>query len=179
MGMAKVVRCADCQFGEDLPRGIKKYCRILDVTMRPDDYCSRGMDKGNIFSPSNPDGGWRGGQALELAKYIVTKCVQDKKWISNLQLCHILYIVQRESLRRYGKRAFDDRFEAWAFGAVVVNVYYYFCGNGGMPIMSTYDVKTPKNRSFVDEIVEKTRELEPWDLTKMAYPRGVRMGDHV
>ena len=46
MGMAKVVRCADCQFGEDLPRGIKKYCRILDVTMRPDDYCSRGMDKG-------------------------------------------------------------------------------------------------------------------------------------
>lgn len=86
MGMAKVVRCADCQFGEDLPRGIKKYCRILDVTMRPDDYCSRGMDKGNIFSPSNPDGGWRGGQALDLAKYIVTKCAQDEKQIEPIKI---------------------------------------------------------------------------------------------
>ena len=171
MGMAKVVRCADCQFGEDLPRGIKKYCRILDVTMRPDDYCSRGMDKGSIFIPSNPDGGWRGGQALELAKYIVTKCARDEKQISNLHLCHILYIIQRESLRRHGKRAFDDRFEAWAFGAVIVNVYYYFCGNGAMPIISTYDVKHPENQSFIDEIVEKTRELDLWDLNALAYPR--------
>lgn len=172
MGVAKVVRCADCQFSEDLPRGIKKYCRIHDVTMRPDDFCSRGMDKGHVSCLSDSDNEWFSGQALELAKYIVTKCARDKKQISNLQLCHILYIIQRESLWRYGKRAFDDRFEAWAFGAVIVNVYYYFCGNGGMPIMSTYDAKVPENRSFVDEIVEKTRELEPWDLTKMAYTRG-------
>ena len=172
MDTVKVVRCKDCRFSEDLPRGLKKHCCIYDVTMRPDDYCSRGIAKGNVFSSSNPDGGWRGGQALELAKYIVTKCVRDNKTrISNLLLCHILYIIQRESLWRYGKRAFDDRFEAWAFGAVVVGVYYYFCGNGGMPIISTYDVKPPENKPFIDEIVEKTRELEPWELTKTAYPR--------
>lgn len=174
MDTVKVVRCKDCRFSEDLPRGMKesRYCRIHDVTMRPDDFCSRGMDKGRVSYLSDSDNEWFSGQALELAKYIVTKCARDKKQISNLQLCHILYIIQRESLWRYGKRAFDDRFEAWAFGAVIVNVYYYFCGNGGMPIMSTYDAKVPENRSFVDEIVEKTRELEPWDLTKMAYTRG-------
>lgn len=171
MSMAKVVRCADCQFSEDLPRGIKKYCCIHDVTMRPDDFCSRGIDKGRVSYLSDSDNEWFSGQALELAKYIVTKCARDEKRISNLQLCHILYIIQRESLRRYGKRAFDDRFEAWAFGAVIVNVCYYFCGNGGMPIISTYDVKHPENQSFIDEIVEKTRELDLWDLNELAYPR--------
>ena len=37
--------------------------------------------------------------------------------------------------------------------------------------MSTYDVKHPENQSFIDEIVEKTRELDPWDLKELAYPR--------
>lgn len=169
-----VIRCKHCtkweRYNNTAGAG---YChhrnKFATVTM-PDDFCSHGIDKKNIFSPSNHDSRWRGGQALDLAKYIVTKCVRDKKCISNSQLCRILYIVQRESLK-HSKRAFDDKFEAWAFGAVIVNVYYYFCGNGAMPIISTYDVKPPKNQSFIDKIVEKTREMEPLALNKLAYPR--------
>ena len=38
--------------------------------------------------------------ALELSKYIVTKCINDGKPISNLQLQKILYYIQRDFLNK-------------------------------------------------------------------------------
>ena len=38
--------------------------------------------------------------ALELSKYIVTKCINDGKPISNLQLQKILYYIQRDFLKQ-------------------------------------------------------------------------------
>ena len=48
--------------------------------------------------------------ALDLAKYIVTKCVKDNCAISNLQLQKILYFIQRDFLR-CDKPAFSDAIE--------------------------------------------------------------------
>ena len=44
--------------------------------------------------------------AIELSKYIVSKCVHDKCPISNLQLQKILYYIQKDFLSR-GDVAFD------------------------------------------------------------------------
>ena len=44
--------------------------------------------------------------ALELSKYIVTKCINDGEPISNLQLQKILYYIQRDFLRQ-GEAAFS------------------------------------------------------------------------
>ena len=77
--------------------------------------------------------------ALALAKYIVTKCVKDDCPISNLQLQKILYFIQVDSLKRTGKTAFPDSIEAWQFGPVVPRVYYFFCGNGALSILDTFD----------------------------------------
>lgn len=63
-------------------------------------------------------------RAIELSKYIVSKCIDDGFPISNLQLQKILYYIQRDFLR-IGKPAFPDAIEAWQFGPVVPNVYYY------------------------------------------------------
>ena len=46
--------------------------------------------------------------ALDLSKYIITKCMNDRKPISNLQLQKILYYIQVEFLRERGIRAFSD-----------------------------------------------------------------------
>ena len=75
---------------------------------------------------------------MDLSKYIVSKCVRDNFHISNMQLQKILYYIQKDFLR-CGELAFDAAFEAWAFGAVVPEVYYYFCGFVAMPITSVYD----------------------------------------
>ena len=50
--------------------------------------------------------------ALDIAKYVITKCTKDKHPISNLQLQKILYYIQRELLQQ-GLAGFSDDMEAW------------------------------------------------------------------
>lgn len=105
--------------------------------------------------------------ALTLAKYIVSKCVQDDCPISNLQLQKILYYIQICFLRKTGAPAFHEDIEAWQFGPVVPEVYYHFCGFGAMPIFSTYEIMFPlENKEDIDLIVEEKRVLKPWDLVE-------------
>ena len=102
--------------------------------------------------------------AIELSKYIVSKCVDEYCPISNLQLQKILYYIQKTYLRREDM-AFPDYIEAWQFGPVVPNVYYYFCGFGAMPITASYNIFIePEDAEIIDKIVEEKRKHEPWDL---------------
>lgn len=112
--------------------------------------------------------------ALELSKYIVSKCIQDQSPISNLQLQKILYFVQKEFLQKRNVPAFEDSTQAWQFGPVVPEVYYYFCGFGAMPISHLYGRHEilPEDVSLVDGIVEEKRRLPPWDLVAQTHQAG-------
>lgn len=103
--------------------------------------------------------------ALDLSKYIVSKCIEDGQPISNLQLQKILYYIQKDFLQR-DEIAFSDDIEAWQFGPVVPNVYYHYCGYGAMPISITKENFTilSSDASYIDKIVEEKRVLDPWDL---------------
>lgn len=110
--------------------------------------------------------------AIDLAKYIVTRCVNADNPISNLQLQKILYYVQREFSNR-GRRAFRDAIEAWQFGPVVPNVYYYFCGYGAMPITNTYDIVIePEDLIIINPIVDEKSKLNPWDMVAETHKEG-------
>lgn len=111
--------------------------------------------------------------AIDLAKYIVSKCIADKCPISNLQLQKILYYIQRDFLRR-DDIAFADAIEAWQFGPVVPKVYYRYGGFGAMPISfvrEDYEVDAA-DRPIIDAIVEAKRELYPWDLVRETHQPG-------
>ena len=103
--------------------------------------------------------------ALDLSKYIVSKCVRENCPVSNLQLQKILYYIQKEFLL-HDRIAFSDEIEAWQFGPVVPNVYYKFCGFGAMPITNDFEDISIKvtDRPTIDGIVEDKRLLDPWDL---------------
>lgn len=111
--------------------------------------------------------------AIYLAKYIVSKCTEDARPISNLQLQKILYHVQKDFLKR-GTLAFSDDIQAWKFGPVIPNVYYRFCGFGSMPIIASYDdVKIEcEDKIHIDEIVSSKRILDPWDLVEETHKPG-------
>lgn len=104
-------------------------------------------------------------KAIDLSKYIVSKCIKDDCPISNLQLQKILYYIQKDFLQR-DKRAFSDDIEAWQFGPVVPNVYYHYCGFGAMPIAFAGEDGNvvPKDRKVIDKIVEEKRVLDPWTM---------------
>lgn len=113
--------------------------------------------------------------AVELSKYIITKCARDNKPISNLQLQKILYFIQKEYLQKKGVPAFDDPIEAWRFGPVVPEAYYFFCGSGAMPITDVYEdanIDNVTDRALIDKIVEDKRELSPWKLVEETHKEG-------
>lgn len=103
--------------------------------------------------------------AIELSKYLVSKCIKESHPITNLQLQKILYYIQKTFLKNNIK-AFPDDIEAWQFGPVVPNVYYHYCGFGAMPITFVYNEKEieEEDKVVIDSIVVAKRELEPWDL---------------
>jgi uncharacterized phage-associated protein len=110
--------------------------------------------------------------AVDLSKYIVTMCVNDGCPITNLQLQKILYYTQKDYLDR-GCQAFSDPIEAWKFGPVVREAYYYFCGNGAMPIFSKYDTTIKdEDKVYIDPIVCEKRNLDPWELVDDTHKPG-------
>ena len=111
-------------------------------------------------------------RAIELSKYIVSKCIDDGFPISNLQLQKILYYIQRDFLR-IGKPAFPDAIEAWQFGPVVPNVYYIFCGFGAMKIKLRFkETIDDALRAIIDKIVDAKRMLDPWVLVEETHAKG-------
>ena len=106
-------------------------------------------------------------KAMDLANYIVDKCIEDNAPITNLQLQRILYSVQKDFLKR-GSPAFSDDIEAWEFGPVVPNVYFDFCGFGAMPIFISRDtvLNLSADKNIIDSIVEAKRSLAPWAIAK-------------
>jgi len=107
---------------------------------------------------------WLGVNAVELSKYIVSKCNKDDRPITNVVLQCLLYIIQ-EYFLSCDMIAFFDDFEAWTFGAVIPNSYYYFCGFGAMPITNTYDIGIQhRYKGFVDLIIDTYRERNPYEL---------------
>lgn len=106
-------------------------------------------------------------KAMDLANYIVDKCIKDNAPITNLQLQRILYFVQKDFLER-DSRAFSDDIEAWKCGPVVPNVYFYFCGFGATPI-SIFRDSVPNlstDKIIIDNIIEAKRSLTPWEAAK-------------
>lgn len=115
---------------------------------------------------------------LDLAAYIVKHCLEKGKPVSNLQLQKILYFVQLESLK--GKSRIEEaimpdaKFEAWRFGPVIRDVYYAYNLNAAMPIEnislgSNSKIKVP---NFVDGVVDRCLEEDPWNLVKFAHREG-------
>lgn len=118
------------------------------------------------------EGGNRMYSALDIAKFIINKCTQERLPISNLQLQKILYYVQREFLQQ-GTKAFSEEIEAWQFGPVVPEVYKQYCGFGAMPIRMRYMIDIKQDYTMIiNPIVEKKRLLNPWDMVSDTHCKG-------
>lgn len=112
--------------------------------------------------------------AINIAKYIIAKCVREEMPISNLQLQKILYYVQREYFRRTGGPLFFDKIEAWQFGPVVRDVYFTFSVFGGSTIkLCDENISLEKDvTDIIDPIIEEKRALDPWSLVEDTHKPG-------
>ena len=106
--------------------------------------------------------------AQEVAKYIVSKTIEEGWPITNVELQEILHLVDRRYLNIVGRRIFWDEFEEAGFGPKIPNVYYKYAGFGAGPIdISTEKVVLEKDdQNLIDHVLEEVKGLEPWELAE-------------
>lgn len=103
-------------------------------------------------------------RALDIAKYVITKCTNDGCPISNLQLQKILYNLQKAFLKM-NSQLFPDRIEAWQWGPVVPDVYNIYCVYGSMKIDEVHDINVDESvKRIIDPIIIQKRNINPWLL---------------
>ena len=112
--------------------------------------------------------------AMDLAKCIVTKCVKENHPITNFQLQKILYFIQLRHIRLTGYSAFLDELEAWQWGPVIPDLYYYFGKCGALPILDTYEIEEPDEplKEIADYITKTARQISPFDLMAITNVKG-------
>lgn len=98
-------------------------------------------------------------RALTIARYIIEKCNDEKKTISNLKLQKILYFVQANFLVSKNQPCFSEQIEAWDFGPVVPEVYreYKIYGGASIPVFFRSNAIlsiSADDRILIDEMID-------------------------
>ena len=108
--------------------------------------------------------------AVDIAKYIVDKCITDNQLITNLALQKILFFIQKEFLKQTDNVAFYDEIQAWKYGPVVPAAYRVFCAFGAKPIFfnaKDYDIKFSKEaKKIIDDVTNEKREVDVFKLVR-------------
>jgi len=111
--------------------------------------------------------------AKEIANYIINKCYEENKPVSNLQLQKLLYFMWTDYYRRTGKPLFTDNICAWQLGPVVPGVYYEYCAYGGRPINIKCETQVMKpDADIMDEIIDQYIDIPVSRLVNQTHTRG-------
>lgn len=114
-------------------------------------------------------------KALDIAKYIVTKCSEDDMPVNNLKLQYLLFFAQRKYLRRHGIPLFKDDITARKFGPSIPDVYYCYSIYAGNPIDMTFN-KVPElpdmDRALIDSVIEESRDRSLSDMIREVQAEG-------
>lgn len=112
-------------------------------------------------------------EALELARYIITKCMQKGKPISNLKLQKILYFVWVDYFRETGQYIFLDDICAWQLGPVVPIVYYEYCSYAGRPISNIYQTAiSEQDQLIINSILDNYINVSASTLVDRTHQSG-------
>lgn len=107
--------------------------------------------------------------ASKIAMYIINRCIQLGRPISNLQLQKILYYVQGEFMKNNnGESLFEDDIMAWQYGPVVPGVYYTF-NNFSSSNINVYQEKvnlSEDEMNIIDPIIDAKSKLNAWKLVE-------------
>lgn len=118
--------------------------------------------------------------ALTIAQYIINKCFIEGSPVTNLRLQKLLYFVQGQVLRYLNRPLFNDDFYAWAYGPVIPEIYFEFCGYAGAPIRRTYDnIEIDLLEStIIDDTISRLAPYDDWQLVKISHEKGAPWDKH-
>lgn len=112
--------------------------------------------------------------ALNIAKYIIRRCNNRNKTISNLKLQKILYFVQAEFLVALDEPCFYEKIEAWDFGPVVPDVYHEYkkFGSSNIPVFGIangFMNISNKYKEIMNGIIDECSKYSASDLVDITH----------
>lgn len=110
--------------------------------------------------------------AMLIAEYIISKCYNYQKPVSNLKLQKMLYFLFGYYCKKYDEYLFEDDFVAWKLGPVILDVYFSFNNNISNPICESFDVDLELSSdrvSFIDKKIEELQVKSTWELVEESH----------
>lgn len=122
--------------------------------------------------------------AMDIAEYVLDYCENElKKPITNLQLQKFLYYIQGAFIRDTNKTIFDNAIEAWQYGPVVPEVYFWFSKFMSSPItgIKTSDNLnlTDKEKEIIKKVISENIDLGPWELVDKTHKESPWLKNYV
>lgn len=114
---------------------------------------------------------------MDIADYIVERCANAGRPVTNLQLQKILYYVQLNFIRTFSKCAFEDDILALRHGPAVKEVYHKYSVWGRHEIVprvpqAAKETFLEKDRELIDRVTDACVLLDPWELVERSHKAG-------
>lgn len=111
--------------------------------------------------------------AMDVAKYIITRCTNMGKPISNLKLQKMLYFLWIGFFEITGEILFNNDICAWQLGPVVPDVYYEYCSYAGLPINAKYlNTIERSDKKILDDLIEKYIDISAFQMVNLTHVSG-------
>ncbi|OOO00368.1 MAG: hypothetical protein ATN35_01320 [Epulopiscium sp. Nele67-Bin004] len=105
---------------------------------------------------------------LEVAQYIINK--RDDVKEDEMKLHKLLYFVQKESLIQYDKPLFEEEFEAWKFGPVLLKVRKVFKDKEQLLQQNKIPVKLNENsKLIINKVIDSYADKNSWSLSRITH----------
>ena len=107
-------------------------------------------------------------QTLAVAKYLNELHVKKYGYAMDQMKMHkMMYFSQRESLMVSGNPLFNDAFEAWKYGPVLVNVRNEYLT--GHMFDGQYEKLSDTEKNLVESVFKRYDEYDAWQLSTLSH----------
>ncbi|WWU65460.1 DUF4065 domain-containing protein [Clostridium baratii] len=120
---------------------------------------------------------------IDVAEYMLNYCENDLgEAITNLQLQKFLYYVQGIKLAIDEVPMFMNNIEAWRYGPVVPDAYYWFNDNLSNPIENveiSNDVLSKSDKSIIKNVAKQLIRITPWELVEKTHSESPWINNYI
>lgn len=111
-------------------------------------------------------------RAILISEVIINRCIECEHPLNTSKLQKILYYMQKEHLKRYGKPMFDENIIAWECGPAIKEVNDYFKeGALGFDVQKKYDeriILLESHNEILSVVLDKYGKLSPFDMVQQS-----------
>ena len=110
--------------------------------------------------------------ALEVAHYVIDRCVGQGHPVSYFRLQELLYCIRKEFLSM-GDDIFTDTIEAGQSGPVIRSVHNRYCAFASRGISLRFNTSIQETHALIiNQIIDKYYSLPPWDMAELIKTKG-------